>query len=77
MRWPPRAVISTRSFSAWGRMSINLPYLMQARRVILALTGKQKRAVFEREAAGDPAIQPIAALIAANVPLEVLWVETV
>jgi 6-phosphogluconolactonase len=31
--------------------------------------------VFEREAAGDPAIQPIAALIAANVPLEVLWTE--
>ncbi|WP_439605282.1 6-phosphogluconolactonase, partial [Shinella sp.] len=57
------------------RLSINLPYLMQARRVVLALTGKQKRAVFEREAAGDPAIQPIAALIAANVPLEVLWTE--
>jgi len=59
------------------RLSINLPYLMQARRVVLALTGKQKRAVFEREAAGDPATQPIAALIAANVPLEVLWTETV
>lgn len=57
------------------RLSINLPYLAQARRVVLALTGKQKRAVFEREAAGDPAIQPIAALIAANVPLEVLWTE--
>lgn len=59
------------------RLSINLPYLMQARRVVLALTGKQKRAVYEREAAGDPATQPIAALLAANVPLEVLWVETV
>jgi 6-phosphogluconolactonase len=59
------------------RLSINLPYLTQARRVILALTGKPKRAVFEREAAGAPATQPIAALIAANVPLEVLWVETV
>jgi 6-phosphogluconolactonase len=59
------------------RLSINLPYLMQSRRVVLALTGKQKRAVFEREAAGDPRTQPIAALIAANVPLEVLWVETV
>jgi len=59
------------------RLSINLPYLMQARRVVLALTGKQKRAVFEREAAGDPATQPIAALIAANVPLDVLWTEKV
>ncbi|MDQ8028603.1 MAG: 6-phosphogluconolactonase [Brevundimonas sp.] len=57
------------------RLSINLPYLMQARRVVLALTGKQKRAVYEREAAGDPATQPIAALLAADVPLDVLWVE--
>ncbi|WP_420478996.1 6-phosphogluconolactonase [Brevundimonas sp. FT23028] len=57
------------------RLSINLPYLAQARCVVLALTGKQKRAVFEREAAGDPATRPIAALIAANVPLEVLWTE--
>ena len=59
------------------RLSINLPYLANARRVLLALTGAKKRAVFEREAAGDPRVQPIAALIAANVPLEVLWVETV
>ena len=57
------------------RLSINLPYLAQAGRVILALTGKQKRAVFEREATGDPGTQPIAALIAAQVPLEVLWTE--
>lgn len=57
------------------RLSINLPYLIQARRVVLAITGGAKRAVFEREAAGDPAVQPIAALIAANVPLDVLWTE--
>ena len=57
------------------RLSINLPYLMQARRVVLAITGAAKRAVFEREAAGDPAVQPIAALIAADVPLDVLWTE--
>lgn len=57
------------------RLSINLPYLMTARRVVLALTGAAKRAVFEREAAGDPATQPIAALIAAGVPLDVLWTE--
>jgi 6-phosphogluconolactonase len=31
--------------------------------------------VFEREAAGDPATQPIAALIANRVPLEVVWTE--
>lgn len=58
------------------RLSINLPYLMGARRVVLALTGAAKRSVFEREAAGDPAIQPIAALLAHKVPLEVLWTET-
>ena len=57
------------------RLSINLPWLMGARRVVLAITGKQKRAVFEREAAGDPRIQPIAALIANDVPLEVVWTE--
>lgn len=57
------------------RLSINLPYLAQAGRVILAITGKQKRAVFEREAAGDPVIQPIAALLAASAPLEVIWTE--
>lgn len=59
------------------RLSINLPYLVGARRVVLALTGSAKRAVFEREAAGDPRVQPIAALIAAKVPLEVLWTEAV
>ena len=58
------------------RLTINLPYLMTARRVVLALTGGAKRTVFEREAAGDPATRPIAALIAANVPLDVLWTET-
>lgn len=57
------------------RLSINLPYLMGARRVVLALTGGAKRAVFEREAAGDPRVQPAAALIAAQVPLDVLWTE--
>jgi len=58
------------------RLSINLPYLVGARRVVLALTGAAKRGVFEREAAGDPAVQPIAALLAHKVPLEVLWTET-
>lgn len=57
------------------RLSINLPYLIGARRVVLAITGAAKRAVFEREAAGDPATQPIAALLAHKVPLEVVWTE--
>ena len=57
------------------RLSINLPYLMSAGRVILGLKGAAKRRVFEEQAAGDPNIQPIAALIAAGVPLEVLWSE--
>lgn len=57
------------------RLTLNLPWLAAARRVVLALTGTKKRAVFEREAAGDPAVSPIAALIAANAPLEVLWTE--
>jgi 6-phosphogluconolactonase len=57
------------------RISINLPWLMQAERVILGLKGAAKREVFEMEAEGDPAIQPIAALLANHVPLEVVWTE--
>lgn len=57
------------------RLTLNLPWLAGARRGVLALTGAKKRAVFEREAAGDPAVSPIAALIAANAPLEVFWTE--
>ncbi len=57
------------------RLSINLPYLIEARRVILGLKGAAKRRVFEDQAQGDPKVQPIAALVAADVPLEVLWTE--
>jgi len=57
------------------RLSINLAYLMGAGRVILGLKGTAKRSVFEREAEGDPATQPVAAMIAAKVPLEVVWTE--
>lgn len=57
------------------RLSINLPHLMSAGRVILGLKGSAKRSVFEREAEGDPATQPVAAMIAARVPLEVVWTE--
>lgn len=57
------------------RLSVNLAYLVQARQVVLALKGSAKRDVFEREALGDPATQPIAALLAANAPLQVVWTE--
>ena len=57
------------------RISINLPYLMAAGRVILGIKGAAKLAVFQKEALGDPTVQPIAALIAAKVPLEVVWTE--
>ncbi len=57
------------------RLSVNLPYLIKAGRVILALKGAAKREVYEREAEGDPKVQPIAALLAHDVPLEVVWTE--
>lgn len=60
---------------ALERLSINLPYLMQAGRVVLALTGARKRAVLEEQAAGDPTVTPIAALMTHEVPLEILWTE--
>jgi 6-phosphogluconolactonase len=116
MPWPMRAGVSTRSFSAWGRMAISAPCSRKPDPEDPALPdpsahrsgraarprrrGPQprapvdqpavsderpprgpgphrqaKRAVFEREAAGDPRVQPIAALLAAKVPLDVLWTE--
>lgn len=56
------------------RLSVNIPYLASAGGVVLALTGG-KRAVFEREAEGDPAVTPVAALLASGAPVEVLWTE--
>lgn len=57
------------------RLSLNLPWLIQARRVVLALTGAKKREVFEQQAAGDPRTHPVAALLAHGAPLEVVWTE--
>ena len=57
------------------RLSLNLPWLIQARRVVLALTGAKKREVFEQQAAGDPRTHPIAALLTHGAPLEVVWTE--
>lgn len=61
------------------RLSVNLAWLAGARRIVLALTGAKKRAVFEQEAQGDPAVTPIAALIAAmsvsGAPLDVIWTD--
>jgi len=73
------AVHRSRSTSApqEDRLSMNLPWLAQARRVVLALTGATKREVFEREVGGDPSVSPIAALVAARGgDIEVLWTET-
>lgn len=57
------------------RLSLNLPWLRDARRVVLAITGRTRRAVFEREAGGDPGVSPVAALIASGAPLDVIWTE--
>jgi 6-phosphogluconolactonase len=73
------AVHRSRSTSApqEDRLSMNLPWLAQARRVVLALTGANKREVFEREVGGDRSVSPIAALVAARAgEIEVLWTET-
>ena len=47
----------------------------QAGRVIVGLRAAAKRRVFEDQAQGDPKLHPTAALVAADVPLEVLWTE--
>ena len=72
------AVHKSRSTSApqEDRLSMNLPWLVEAGRVVLALTGAKKREVFEREVGGDPSVSPIAALVAARAgEIEVLWTE--
>jgi len=73
------AVHRSRSTAApqQDRLSLNLPWLAGARRVVLALTGARKREVFEREAASGSATSPVAQLIAARAdrPLDVLWTE--
>lgn len=82
---PPRVMAVARGRGGAAppqdRLSLNLPWLASAGCIVLALTGSSKRAVFEREAAGDAPTSPIARLIAARrdaavAPLEVLWTET-
>lgn len=57
------------------RLSMNLGWLRTARRIVLALTGDTKRRVFEAHRHGDVSRQPIAALMAIGVPVDVLWTE--
>ncbi len=73
------AVHKSRSTAApqQDRLSLNLPWLARARRVVLAIAGARKREVFEREAAGGSVTSPIAQLIAARADrsFDVLWTE--
>ena len=69
------------------RLSMNLPWLMTARCVVLAIAGKTKREVYMARASYSPGFgsvsddeirartEPMVALIAAGVPLDVLWTE--
>ncbi|HST90797.1 MAG TPA: 6-phosphogluconolactonase [Brevundimonas sp.] len=73
------AVHRSRSTAApqQDRLSLNLPWLACAGRVVLALTGARKREVFEREAGSGALSSPIAQLIAARAgrSFDVLWTE--
>lgn len=57
------------------RLTLNLAALARARVLVLAISGPEKRSVFEAEAAAPPrADRPIPALIgAAQAPLRVFW----
>lgn len=57
------------------RVSLSLPSLLSARAISLLFFGADKRAVFERAAAGEPpATLPIAAILNnAPVPVRVFW----
>ncbi len=71
------AVAKSRSTTApqQDRLSLNIPWLARAGRVVLAISGRNKREVFERDLGGDPRTTPIAALVGSGAPLEVLWTE--
>ncbi len=57
------------------RLSLNLPWLLRTDAVVLAITGPEKRRVFDREWDADPVRAPLAALRAAGARLEVFWTE--
>ena len=58
-----------------ARMSMTLPRILDTRRLILHLTGDDKRAVFERACQErDPSVLPIASLLDLEKPvLEIYW----
>src|SRR5690606_26940951 len=57
------------------RLSLNLPWLLRTDAVVLAITGPEKRRVFDRGWDADPVRAPLAALRAAGARRDVSWTE--
>lgn len=56
------------------RLSLNLPALLESRRLLLFVTGTAKRGLLEAARTGGPGHLPVAALVAIREPgLEVYW----
>jgi 6-phosphogluconolactonase len=72
---PPGCVAVRAAALPLERLSLNLAALLDARRILLAITGRSKRAVLERASApGSPLELPIRALLAQRrTPVEVYW----
>lgn len=58
-----------------ARITLTLPALLRARRLLLPVQGTAKRAVLERAVHGVPAQLPIAAILQAAVPLTVYYCD--
>ena len=58
----------------YARISLTVPRLLRAHRVILAITGEPKRDVLRRaQAGGDAVDQPIAAILHAPTAVQIHW----
>jgi 6-phosphogluconolactonase len=72
-RSAPACVAMTAPVAPRERVSLNLAALLQARRLILHISGEHKWQLYQAGRAGDPAL-PISAVLAQTaVPVEVYW----
>lgn len=72
----PRSVVAVTAPGAAGaveRLTLTLAKLARARRLLLLITGEDKRAALEAAARSAPSAAPIAALFNLGAPLEILW----
>ena len=60
---------------AHARLTLTLPFLLRSRRILLAVTGEEKRALLHHALAdGDPRLLPVAGLFGPGRPaVDIFW----